>query len=813
MGSVSRRRGARRSGVRQRAAAPSRWSRRRRPPLRPAAAARAASSAGAARGTAHRARTAGGTRAVLLLLALTVAAPAHAVVRSCGSDALANTAAVLCAPPSGPCDAATVVVGAAIALPDGRPCTFDLGGRALVVARPIETTGRFGTLVGLLRVQNAGDVTITASGRLKARGDFVTPAGFIVAGGRVVIESSGTIAHAGMLDVTGDPAGEIVLEAAGDVTVAGNSEIIANGVSTFLDDGERFADGGTLEVIAGGSVTIDGAVTMTGQAAGQGGTLLVDARRDVTIRRKVDLTGGASDGGDFDVSAGDDVFVTGGIDVDSRNGGGFGGSISVLAGEDDGGDARPGGRLTVVDATLTARGSDVDAFGGDGGDVDLESTGNLRLANVLVRIDAASNFDGSAGGLTLDSNDLTPGLGPLDGDLRFDGMVSARGGRDGDGGDVVLYAGRNLILGAAIDLGGRDAGGDLTVLAQGLVRLDGPIDVGALDGFGDGGTVEVIAGLGADAPLLVNRDVVAAAGWSRGFSASIELTGCALVVRDGVKIDASGGTLDNGDLDLAALHPMRLGAGSQYLAGAHGLVRTFHPPGADPVIGAGVVFEPLRTDAPAPFPWMCPPAVCGNGVVEPGEECDDGNGDAGDGCSPACEVRCTTAPVAACRVPVLSGKAQLVLEDRPQDAKDRLIWRWLKGSATAVADFGDPLTDDDYALCIYDESGGPALVFEAAAPAGGMCAGHPCWKAVAQGFAYDDPERTPAGLDTIALEAGGAGDARIAVTGKGASLVPPPLPLALPARVQLQATNGSCWEATFSAASKNDGVVLEAVSD
>jgi len=31
---------------------------------------------------------------------------------------------------------------------------------------------------------------------------------------------------------------------------------------------------------------------------------------------------------------------------------------------------------------------------------------------------------------------------------------------------------------------------------------------------------------------------------------------------------------------------------------------------------------------------------CGNGVVEPGEECDDGNDDDGDGCDHACVVEC-----------------------------------------------------------------------------------------------------------------------------------------------------------------------------
>src|SRR5262249_8555592 len=34
--------------------------------------------------------------------------------------------------------------------------------------------------------------------------------------------------------------------------------------------------------------------------------------------------------------------------------------------------------------------------------------------------------------------------------------------------------------------------------------------------------------------------------------------------------------------------------------------------------------------------------VCGNGIVDPGEQCDDGNTAAGDGCSPTCqrEPRC-----------------------------------------------------------------------------------------------------------------------------------------------------------------------------
>ena len=37
-------------------------------------------------------------------------------------------------------------------------------------------------------------------------------------------------------------------------------------------------------------------------------------------------------------------------------------------------------------------------------------------------------------------------------------------------------------------------------------------------------------------------------------------------------------------------------------------------------------------------------AICGNGVLEPSEECDDGNNDDGDGCSANCELEAPAVP-------------------------------------------------------------------------------------------------------------------------------------------------------------------------
>jgi hypothetical protein len=126
------------------------------------------------------------------------------------------------------------------------------------------------------------------------------------------------------------------------------------------------------------------------------------------------------------------------------------------------------------------------------------------------------------------------------------------------------------------------------------------------------------------------------------------------------------------------------------------------------------------------------------------------------------------------------------------------------------ADFGNPLapgTGHDQTLCLYDASGGPpALLFRARAPAGGDCNGRPCWTEMLgdspprpMAYRYVDRERTPEGVQRI-RETTLRDSLRLLVSGGGANLQPPPLPLPLPARMQLQVTDGQCYEATYSAA-------------
>ena len=197
------------------------------------------------------------------------------------------------------------------------------------------------------------------------------------------------------------------------------------------------------------------------------------------------------------------------------------------------------------------------------------------------------------------------------------------------------------------------------------------------------------------------------------------------------------------------------------------------------------------------------PAVCGNDVVESGEECDDGNVVAGDGCSATCLFEpCRAVPTTGCRAPFVGGKSLLKAKDSVDSTKDQLQWKWLLGAATTLGDFGTPDTTDSYYLCLYD-TGVPTsqqLVSTTTIEAGGTCAGKPCWKAASSGFSFKDKELTPDGAAQLKLKAGMNGKAAIQFKGKGTNLQLPALgSVAGPIVVQLVRQNsGVCWEATYS---------------
>jgi hypothetical protein len=135
-----------------------------------------------------------------------------------------------------------------------------------------------------------------------------------------------------------------------------------------------------------------------------------------------------------------------------------------------------------------------------------------------------------------------------------------------------------------------------------------------------------------------------------------------------------------------------------------------------------------------------------------------------------------------------------------------------------LTDFGNPGGADGYAVCVYAGAGTPALLFEAAIPAGTSERGKPCWKATGtKGIKYKRKDGAPHGVVQLTLAAGASGKAKLKLKAKGVRLTGrsfglPTTPVPLPLRAQLQAAGGRCWEATFDAASENTGGRFKAKS-
>ena len=158
---------------------------------------------------------------------------------------------------------------------------------------------------------------------------------------------------------------------------------------------------------------------------------------------------------------------------------------------------------------------------------------------------------------------------------------------------------------------------------------------------------------------------------------------------------------------------------------------------------------------------------------------------------PAPPVTCPASPTGTCREPFLAGKAFFLLKDK-DDPSDRVIWKWLSGSQTDKPEFGNPVVDESYRLCVYD---GGTLLFDMGANAGAAF-----WSENGAGYKYRNPNGSSDGTQGVRLIAGGDRKAKILVKGKGDNLAMPTLGgLAGPITMQLHQSSGTvCWSATYS---------------
>lgn len=172
---------------------------------------------------------------------------------------------------------------------------------------------------------------------------------------------------------------------------------------------------------------------------------------------------------------------------------------------------------------------------------------------------------------------------------------------------------------------------------------------------------------------------------------------------------------------------------------------------------------------------------------------------------------CDALPRAGCHQLVRPHEATLTVRDRTRGV-DEIAWRWLGGTPTFPFELGNPIFGTTYAFCAYDQNG---LVHRMSVGTDVCRRSDSCWRATRQGgFVYTNHFGNADGLTRVELTPGLQGASRVVVKGRNTRLAVPPLPLPIPLTVQLQADNGTCWEAAYEQADveRNDGTRFRAVA-
>jgi hypothetical protein len=240
---------------------------------------------------------------------------------------------------------------------------------------------------------------------IATRGDLVIGGGGIVAtggnrwgfGGFCYLIAEGDIEIGGLVEMKGGDGGDVDIDTLGDLHITAIGSI--NNIAAFEGN-----DGGDVRLAGGGVVTIEGPIYTNGQGSlseggGWGGDLDVSGRR-VVLAGEIELTGAGpdGDGGFLDVTADEDLLVTGRIDATGAAEA-SGGEVNLLA-----------GTLVAVDSLIDIRG------GFTGGAFSVLTNGPVAIGG-STRIDAdvipGSIFGSYGGMIDIAGCDVTVGAGSV----------------------------------------------------------------------------------------------------------------------------------------------------------------------------------------------------------------------------------------------------------------------------------------------------------------------------------------------------------------------------------------------------------------
>jgi len=552
-----------------------------------------------------------------LALALAVAGRAHDAAALNACTAAQITAQDASCPAAGAC-----VITKDFVVANG--CVLDFGSRDVTLA----ASGKLDIGNGMVRLL-AGSFTIAPGGFVDGRGTGTTDPGNV--GGFMQIHTTGAVnlqrsgSTNGRIDVSANATpGTIEIVAGGGITIAG--KLNADNLVTA-------AAAGTIRLTSKGNVSAPSGAVISASAGTQSfspGTIDIQADGNVDINPTLEATG--ADGGTVEIYAGGNIVVRG-INVNGPGDAGSGGSVALGAG------------LGVqVLGQILARGtiSGTLSGGGDGGLVEISAD----FGDVLIAEDVfAEGAEPDGGGGEIDV------LARGNVTVQSTASLSARAnGPEGDGGEV-LVDGLNVTISGKLDASGGSGGGEIDVTSQRDMTIGAIIDVRGRDFGSLGGIVILDSATAVPGTLAINAAITAGGGicgdlLGCGSGGSVSVIGCSLSVGALGSIDARAPS--GGQVDFVARQALAVGgpvnASRTSTTGTEGLVAIAHRSGAPPS-GAGAISPPATLQslplcsAVGQSGCLTPCPTCGNGAVEFPETCDTSGAPVGcDGCSSNCQA-------------------------------------------------------------------------------------------------------------------------------------------------------------------------------
>ncbi len=386
--------------------------------------------------------------------------------------------------------------------------------------------------------------------------------------------------------------------------------------------GSHQLDDGCVLAFGSQTVTVTGSATLAAAAAGgsfrisadnlvvqgllqaPGGTFGVTPTIGITLSGRLQIQSVANSPGTINLQAAGtnnpgslDIVAQGSIEL-------FGKDVSA-----DQGTAAYGGDISITGASIaiTSPVHSKGVAGGGGGDIRLVATsGDVTVGNELNA--SCSGADGGAGGIAITAA----------GAINASAVLEARGSLGSSGGSIDLSAGKDVNVTA-----------NMTASGSGLDA--------------DGGAISVVAGRAHNIVLTNTLDVrsLSASGFSDGIitlgpACSVKVSG-ALLSRN-TSLDSGTNSIEYyGSLDVGGATLFADDDGGNLVscrcidANLDGVCDLPLQCTSDPSLIGATINPALAISA-----VLSPPCTCGDGVLDPGEQCDDGNSADGDCCSSFC---------------------------------------------------------------------------------------------------------------------------------------------------------------------------------